>query len=122
MAQRVISNDLGEIFGRNQAIQRLKVRLKENGIRVDLASVFEKRQSFELLSLYFKQVDADDGSQKYLCTPKPDFHELVKDRNLLAGYVLLLPKPPEVVEVPVSLLRDREAETPAMGMPAYAAV
>jgi hypothetical protein len=120
MAQRVISNDLGEIFGRNQAIQRLKIRLKENGIRVNLASVFEKRQSFELLSLYFKPVDADGGSQKYLCTPKSDFHELVKDESLLDGYALLLPKPPEVIEIPISLLRDREAETPTMGTSACA--
>ena len=99
VAVRADTNDQGEIFGRNQAIQCLKRRLKQHGIRIDMAKVFEDRRSYELLAIYFTDVEAEDGSQKYLFTPKPEFPSLVTDASLLAKFRLLLPKPPQVVRV-----------------------
>lgn len=99
VAVRAETNDQGEIFGRNQAIQCLKRRLKKHGIRIDMAAVFENRQSYELLAIYFTQVEAEDGSQKYLFTPKPAFAELVSDQSLLSHFRLLLPKPPSEVRI-----------------------
>lgn len=109
MAQLVIMNVQGEIFGRNQAIQCLKKALAANGIRVDLAQVFENRQSYELLAIYFDQTDAEDGSQKFVCTPKPGFLGLVQDKELLSHYRLLLPKPPAVIDISVTEISGDEA-------------
>lgn len=109
MAQRVDSNVQGEIFGRNQAIQCLKKALGRHGIRIDLALVFENRQSYELLAIYFDQVEAEDGSQKFLCTPKIGFLNLVQDEKLLSHYRLLLPKPPAVIDISIDELSGGEA-------------
>lgn len=112
MAQKVTNattNVQGEIFGRNPAIQCLKKALARHGIRIDLAHVFENRQSYELLAVYFDQVPAEDASQKFLCTPKAGFLNLVRDQNLLAHYRLLLPKPPAVIEISVDEISGGEA-------------
>ncbi len=112
MAQKVTNattNVQGEILGRNPAIQCLKKALAAHGIRIDLAQVFENRQSYELLAIYFDQVPADDGSQKFLCTPKAGFLNLVQDKELLSHYRLLLAKPPAVIDISVDEITGGEA-------------
>lgn len=112
MAQKATNasmNVQGEVFGRNPAIQCLKKALARHGIRVDLAHVFENRQSYELLAIYFDQVPAEDGSQKFLCTPKTGFLNLVQDQSLLSHYRLLLAKPPAVVDISVDVISHEEA-------------
>lgn len=108
MAQKVKTNDQGEVLGRNQAIACLKSRLKPHGIRIDLAEVFAERRSYELLSVYFDPT-TEEGSQKHLFVPKTGFLELVKDATLVEKFPRLLPKPPAVIYVPADVLCRSEA-------------